>query len=187
MDELDTLRRAQSYIAQLAQGIDPISGDEAAEDSLLNNPRLIRCFFYVADVLAEDVKRMEKGGGEKRPRKSVFFLTTEERERVPVSVGPVTVSTFMEGVNATAGEERKRLPVTAVTAWLVEKGFLREVESAPGKRRKTVTPQAASVGILEEERQGQYGAYSAILYAPEAQRFILDNLDDIIALREGKR
>lgn len=187
MDELDTLRRAQTYIAQLAQGVDPISGEEVGEDALLNNPRLIRCFFYVAGVLAEDVKRMERGGGEKKPRKSVFFLTPEERGVVPVSETPIGISVFMEGVNATAGEERKRLPVTAVTAWLLEKGFLKELEGLNGKRYKSVTPQAASVGIVEEERQNSYGLYHAILYSADAQRFILDNLDDIIALREEKR
>ena len=159
-----------------------------SEDAVLNNPRLIRCFFYVAGVLKENADRLERSG---RPKikKAEFYLTEEERAAVPISESPVTVSVFVQAVNQAAGggETRKKLPVTAVTAWLVEKGFLKELETAPGKRRKAATPLAASVGILEEERQGQYGIYHAILYTADAQNFILDNLEDILALRAAGR
>ena len=40
MNDLDKLRRAQAYMEQLAQGIDPISGVELPEDAVLNQPRL---------------------------------------------------------------------------------------------------------------------------------------------------
>ena len=69
----------------------------------------------------------------------------------------------------------------------MEKGFLKELETAPGKRRKTVTPLAATIGILEEERQGQYGIYNSILYTADAQNFILDNMQDILDLRAASR
>ena len=45
MTELETMQRAKMYLDKLAQGIDPISGDEVPEDSVLNNVRLARCFF----------------------------------------------------------------------------------------------------------------------------------------------
>lgn len=51
MTELETMQRAKMYLDKLAQGIDPISGDEVPEDSVLNNVRLARCFFYVSGVL----------------------------------------------------------------------------------------------------------------------------------------
>ena len=47
MTELETVQRAKMYMDKLAQGIDPISGQELPEDSALNNVRLARCFFYV--------------------------------------------------------------------------------------------------------------------------------------------
>ena len=51
--ELEKLERAKLYIEQLANGIDPISGRELPEDSALNQVRLSRCFFYVAEVLGQ--------------------------------------------------------------------------------------------------------------------------------------
>ena len=44
MTELETMQRAKMYLDKLAQGIDPISGQEIPNDSVLNNVRLARCF-----------------------------------------------------------------------------------------------------------------------------------------------
>ena len=51
MTELETMQRAKMYLDKLAQGTDPITNQEVPEDSVLNNVRLARCFFYVSDVL----------------------------------------------------------------------------------------------------------------------------------------
>ena len=51
MTELEIMQRAKMYMDKLAQGIDPISGQEVPNDSVLNNVRLARCFFYVSGVL----------------------------------------------------------------------------------------------------------------------------------------
>ena len=59
MTELETMQRAKMYLDKLAQGIDPITDREVPEDSVLNNVRLARCFFYVSDVLS---KVIDNGG-----------------------------------------------------------------------------------------------------------------------------
>lgn len=59
MTELEIMQRAKMYMEKLAQGIDPISDQEIPEDSVLNNVRLARCFFYVSGVLDQVIA----GGG----------------------------------------------------------------------------------------------------------------------------
>lgn len=51
MTELETMQRAKMYLDKLARGIDPITGQELPEDTVLNNVRLCRCFHYVSGVL----------------------------------------------------------------------------------------------------------------------------------------
>lgn len=51
MTELETMQRAKMYMDKLAQGINPISGEEIENDSVLNNVRMARCFFYVSGIL----------------------------------------------------------------------------------------------------------------------------------------
>ena len=65
MEEMEMLARAKMYMDKLANGINPITDEEVAEDDAVNNVRLSRCFFYVADVLQ---KVIENGGTEKKRR-----------------------------------------------------------------------------------------------------------------------
>lgn len=53
MTELETLERARMYMEKLANGINPIDGVPAPDEDVINNVRLSRCFFYVADVLRQ--------------------------------------------------------------------------------------------------------------------------------------
>lgn len=52
MTELETLQRAQMYMEKLANGINPIDGSIVPEGDVVNNVRLSRCFFYVADPIS---------------------------------------------------------------------------------------------------------------------------------------
>ena len=51
MTELETMQRAKMYVEKMANGIDPLSGRPAQETDLINNVRISRCLFYVADIL----------------------------------------------------------------------------------------------------------------------------------------
>ena len=42
MTELEIMQRAKRYMDNLANGIDPLTGQELPEDSVLNNVRLSR-------------------------------------------------------------------------------------------------------------------------------------------------
>lgn len=185
MEHLERLQRAQLYMDQLAQGIDPLTGRELPKDTLLNQPQLIRCFFFVANILKDDVARLEQAGRPKGKKIPEFYLTPDERSRVPISETPVTGSVLVQAINETVNVEapRKRLTLSPITAWLMKNGFLQEVETAPGKRRKTVTPQSALVGIEEGERWSASGIYPCVLYTADAQNFVLDHMQDIMKLK----
>ncbi|MGN1443606.1 MAG: hypothetical protein ACI4XE_07140, partial [Acutalibacteraceae bacterium] len=60
MNDLETMKRAKSYIDMLANGIDPLTGETIRDDSVINNVRISRCLFYVSDVL----NRAIDNGGE---------------------------------------------------------------------------------------------------------------------------
>ena len=81
MTELETMQRAKMYLDKLAQGIDPISGQEIPNDSVLNNVRLARCFFYVSGILDQVIANDGRViSGEKN-----FYITQEEISRLQPS------------------------------------------------------------------------------------------------------
>ena len=180
MTELEKLERARMYIDKLANGIDPISDAEIPGDSTLNNVRLSRCFFYVSDVLRQVI---ENGGAVRKTKsgkKSDFALTAGQREAIPFSQQPVAITPFLKIVNGLIDSETmKKLPVTAVTEWMVANGFLSETEDASGTKKKIPTSQGNFIGLSLETRQGRDREYTVVVYNEEAQHFVIDNLDAI--------
>jgi len=187
MTELDKLKRAQMYMDQLAEGIDPIDGAALPEDTILNNVRLSRCFFYVSDILRQVI---ENGGvvGGKKPKKVLlpFALPNELRDSIEITSSPVMIKHFTDKINSFIDQDvMQKLKVTAVTAWLLSSGFLYE-EIVTDKKRKRPTKSGEALGITSEFREGQYGGYLAVLYDETAQRHIVSNLDQIISVSNGE-
>lgn len=183
MTDFEVLQRAKQYIDDLANGKDPISRAELPADTVLNNVRLARCFFYVSDVLQRVIDNGGEVGARKKPKKLPFAITRPEIDKVPLQDEPVYISYFCKAISAAAGAEEKNMQALShrvVTDWLCEKRFLSIIEQY-GKRSKRVTPHGTALGLREEEREGQYGRYVAISYSKGAQQFILDNLEAILA------
>ena len=182
MTELEVMQRAKMYMEKLAQGIDPISDQEIPEDSVLNNVRLARCFFYVSGVLDQVIA----GGGKvaRTPQKD-FFITDEERHRVNPSQEPIRITQFVDLVmNAINDPDRKKLKTTTITSWLIEKGFLSKQTDANGKTKRLPTAMGERLGLSSRLREGQYGTYQAVYYSEEAQRFVLDHLREILQVEK---
>lgn len=195
MTETEKLRRAQQYLTQLAQGINPLAGQDLAEDSLLSDVRLSRCFFYVSEVLQglleDGAAADEPGSGDliacqpptkTRSRKESFRLTGEQRAELVTLPQPVSISEFVRMINDCVDDpDRRKLGYKLFNQWLVGKGFLQVVPTGDGRTRTTVTDQAELIGITIEQRTGASGTYEVVLYTPEAQQFLLDNLGGILA------
>lgn len=186
MTELETLERARMYMEKLANGISPIDGSQIPDEDVVNNVRLSRCFFYVADVL----RRVIENGGvsqQKKEKKRPFSLPVEKRGAFAFSPQPLTISEISRRINdLIADESMTKLPYRAIRDRLMELGMLEEVFNGEGKATKRPTPLGESIGITLESRTGQSGTYFAVVYGLEAQHFILDDLDAIVECERSK-
>ena len=184
MTELEIMQHAKDYLDKLAQGIDPLTGQEVPENDVINNVRISRCLFYVSDVLRQVI---ENGGIQVRPvkrtEKTPFALSFEERTSYPFGDRPVTVSVIAQQLNELVDlETMQKLKTTSITKFLLQSGLLLEEEGINGSKNKRPTEAGRQLGISTAQRTGQNGEYTAVVYDREAQQFILDNLDAIIAL-----
>ena len=180
MTELETMQRAKMYLDKLAQGIDPISNQEVPEDSVLNHVRLARCFFYVSDVLGQVIANGGMIGS--KPNLQPFAIDKEQLQKVRLSQEPVRITQLVDMIGAAADNPQMKKPsVTAITDWLVEKGFLEKQTGPDGKSRRAPTQNGVMLGLFTQTRQGQYGEYQAVLYNIDAQRFVVDNLLSMLA------
>lgn len=187
MTELETMERAKMYMEKLANGIDPISGMPVPDGDVINNVRLSRCFFYVADVLCRVI---ENGGvpSRKKEKKRPFFLPVEKRSDFAFSVQPMPVSEIVRRINdLSADANMARLSYHVIRDRLIELGMLEEWSADVGTITMRPTPQGEELGIVLERRMGQHGPYSVVVYGLDAQHFIMDHLDEIMEYEHSKR
>lgn len=57
---IELLNRAKEYIEKLANGINPTTGELIQNDSVINDAKIIRCLFFVKDVLDDNINKCMK-------------------------------------------------------------------------------------------------------------------------------
>ena len=185
MTELEKIEYAKSFIDKLANGINPLDDSTVAETDVINNVRLSRCFFYVSDILRQVI---ENGGitapAPKRVTRQAYCLTQEERAKIEISKKPLTVTEIIKYLNSLINlDTTKKITTHTISNWLLEKDFLMVSTQSNGKNRKMPTSYGKEIGIFTEERNSQYGMYVAVLFNEQAQQFIYDNIDNILAFK----
>ncbi|MDR0914480.1 MAG: hypothetical protein LBM65_04880 [Oscillospiraceae bacterium] len=183
-----TLDRAKAYIDKLANGYDPFTNEPLEKDSLLNNVRLSRCFFFVSDILQEVIDNggvVNKGSSSKQNLPK-FELQPEQRSLITALDEPILISDLCNKINELANlESMRKLKVTAFGAWLLSKGFL-TIVIINDKKHKEPTSEGRNIGILSEWVEYQNRGYYRLKYNKNAQQFLIDNLDEIIQISNGE-
>ena len=184
MTELEIMQHAKNYLDKLAKGIDPLTDREVPETDMINNVRISRCLFYVSDVLRQVI---ENGGVIGAPAKkgelAPFALPFEERGRYSFGEWPLSVSQIAQRLNELVDlNTMQKLKTTSITKFLLQSGLLFDEESPGGRKNKRPTQAGWQLGIATQQRTGLNGEYIAVVYDRQAQQFILDNLDAIIAI-----
>lgn len=176
MTDLEIMQRAKMYLDKLSQGIDPLTNVEVPDDSVLNNARLARCFFYVSGVLQQVI---DNGGTVGAPPKKAAF-TLEQAGKLSPADHSLRITEFAQYLGAQAGDNIRHPKTTLFTGWLVKNGFLEVVPTVDGKTKKLPTDAGKRIGLYAEIRNGQYGSYEAVYYSPSAQQFLIDHLEAIL-------
>lgn len=179
MSEFEKLIRARMYIHKLANGIDPISNTCIEQDSILNNIRISRCFFYVVEVLDQLIANSGVIG--KNKTSIPFFITEEQKAKILPIERKVLVGQITDKINAVTAENNcKKFNAVWITNWLLEHGYLEIKRDARGHNKRFATLKGYEIGIAVESRNGRYGVFNVNTYNENAQKFIVDNLDLII-------
>lgn len=183
MTELETMMRAKQYIESLANGKNPLTGQNVNDDDIINNIRISRCLFYVSGVL----QKVIDNGGEvqkvksKKSQREEFNLTDEQKSNLKPDKLSLSSSKITALINDQIDTEKmKKLKVTTLNSWLVSIGLLTEETTPIGKTRKIPTSDGEMLGLSETEFTDNRGSVKYVIYNTNAQQFIFDNIDSVI-------
>ena len=186
MTEIETLQRAKMYMEKLANGINPIDGSAIPDEDIVNNVRLSRCFFYVADVLRQVI---DNSGvtPQAKAKKEPFTLPAEKRKNFAFSDEPITITEIVKRMNdLVACENMIKLTTSVMLEWLLSIDALKIEPTSERRSAKRPTNRGGMLGIRTETRNGANGPYSVVVYNQEAQQFLLDNIDAALDMYRQK-
>ncbi|MCM1545510.1 MAG: hypothetical protein NC033_00595 [Clostridiales bacterium] len=175
MTEIEELRYAKALVENLARGVNPLSGEAVSDTDVINNVKISRCLFYVANMLeklcqGEYVKKENKG-------KTPFFIKEGELENFDYSDGGIAISEIIKRINDIVGYDGRKIKRSLIVDWLIESGLIAESETN-GRKYKLPTDKGIEAGIYTEERFGYNGSYRVVLYNEKAQRMIIEHLKE---------
>lgn len=181
LTEKEKIQRAKMYMLKLADGINPIDDKEMNDDTILKNERLSKCFTYVAEVLDNAIQSNSPVKNTSKGKRVDFDITDKQIKAVAISSYNVPISEFVSEINKTVDNPyMKKLQPKTINDWLVDKGYLRNTTDYAGHIHRELTEKSSDIGIVSKQGIGTFGEYTIILYSEKAQKFIIDNISDII-------
>jgi len=192
MTEAEKIAYAKSFIDKLANGINPLDDSPIPEEDIVNHVRLSRCFFYVSTLLQREIdreskKEMKAKKGERLP----FSISPERLAQFDYSSTPISVTAMGKKINSLVKDDIRdmrieKLPSRKIKYWLLDIGMLEWRMWDGGKQKLFPTDVGESIGIILQMWE-QYGRKTPVVYlSREAQQFIIDNIDAVIAVRKER-
>lgn len=166
-------RSIVEWLSMLSRGIDPVTGIQITDDTILNNKRIRK-------ALAEAATIIESLHGN-----DLSLLKTAACAsciRIPSGVAPMTISELCHLIDdSTDVPYSKSLRPQVVTAWLERRGYLRMSDYSEGYPCRRATAEGEKLGIRSIARTGKNGSiYYLNRYNSNACNFILSHLEAIV-------
>lgn len=181
--EREKIEKAREFVKKLASGVSPLNGEQMANDTVLNDPKMIRFFYYIQEILDMALDGRLRPGAEIATE---FVITPGEKDKVRLSQGKIGVNEFAKCVNKVIDPNRSRkLTGMEINRRLKKIGILGETVLEDGKKRTALTERSGEHGIECEKRTFNGNEYEMILFNDTGKKYLLDNLEKIMGCRHG--
>lgn len=176
------LRYVSGVLDQLiAQGGLPAQTDPSAFPSERPSPAYASAAEYAA---AQSAPRQPAAPKRQLPP---FAISPEALRAFQVSPAPLTMTEFTRRVSDLVDPETvEPLKPGSILEFLEAQGYL-QLLNAIGKRgTRRPTTAGLQLGISLEDRQGQQGSYTVVVYNETAQAWLLAHMEEIVARNTAK-
>lgn len=176
--DIEKLQKARAVLQKMADGVNPLNGQPIEKEHFLQDPRIIRCLFFIADSLKQQIEEVVY----KIRRPDSFTINVEEKSRVQFPAGKIGVNEFSKCVNRIIDLTRsKKLTGVELNKRLKKMGILSEAKTTDGKVGTTVNDKSAGYGFEAERRTFNGNEYEMVLMNDKGKQYLLDNLETIMA------
>ncbi len=183
MEDIKALKKAKYYMAAMADGINPLTGEYAEKDDTISQEKVQECCAYISELL----NKIIENGGLVQKKRLPFSITPEQKNTVEISSEPIEIAKVAKRINAATEKNIRNISGAKIAAWLVKKGYLtlevskENVTKEIVKTKKVLNEHSGGLGITSvcKVNNSDGEVYEKPLYNETAQKFILDNIDSI--------
>ncbi len=185
--DLEKLDKALIYVDRIANGKNPINNLLVDEDYVLNDPNVIRCMFFIKDILSAVKENGGSVSGKKTKNKMPKKKYPVEALRAFKAREKLTITPFVRKLNEGIDKDTTEVvKVKPISEWLKENGYLYSTYSEKLNKDVTMsTEKGKALGITSEYRIAPDGSdYCRVEYSIRAQEEIVKNLPKIMHLED---
>ena len=165
---------AIKYVERIADGCNPVNNASLENDDILNNPNIIRCMYFIKDVL-EEVRNNGGMIGGKNGREPALSFPIEVLDEFTYIEDKSVTHVLNQIYEPIAEMNVKKVSVTKVTTALKEEGYLSdEPNPETGKTRKVPSVKGKELGIYMVEREYNGRMYQSVTYNRNAQEYVVN-------------
>ncbi|SOC43242.1 hypothetical protein [Ureibacillus acetophenoni] len=166
------LLESKRLIEKLANGENPLSGIPIHDESFLNNPKILRSFYFLVDHLTTQIE--QKTLPPVKPKK--FVITEEQLESVKLPTGKIGINEFAKAINKVIDPQvSKKLTGQMINKKLKELGILSEMVDEEGKTNTVTNENSEGYGIESIARSFNGREYQKVVYNEVGKEFLLKN------------
>ncbi len=167
------LEEAKTMLENIAKGINPISGERIEEGSFLNNPRIIRCIYYVVEVL-----NTVKNGSSNSKKTKEFIITQEQKKMIAFPLERIGINECSRCINNVLDLHiSKKVTGVTLNKKLKKLGILSEEKTEDGKKRTITNEKSEEYGFESERRSYNGNEYDMVLINDNGKKYLLENIE----------
>lgn len=167
------IEEAKKIIENIAKGINPINGEPITERSFFNDARVIRCFYYVVEILNNVKNGFYNSKGVKQ-----FKITPEQKDIIKFPSEKIGVNEFSKCINKVLDLNiSKKVTGVELNKKLKYLGILGEEKSHDGKMRTITNEKSKEYGFESEKRSYNGIDYNKVVINDYGKKYLLENIE----------
>ncbi|MDD4088249.1 MAG: hypothetical protein PHS04_03645 [Tissierellia bacterium] len=175
INDIEKIEKAKIIIQKIADGTNPTNGLPIETESFLHDPRIIRCFYYITEVL-----EAVKNGTYSNTKITDFIITNEQKNKVEFTAGNIGVNEAARCINQQINPLiSKKVSGALLNKGLKRLGILSELV-VDGKKRTITNENSKDYGFFLEKRSYDGREFDMVLINDEGKKYILDNIEKIM-------
>ena len=180
VNDFEKMDKAKAVLTKIAKGINPLNGEPISDESFLNDPKIIRCFYFITEVL-DNVMNGTYGRSGKLAN---FIISQEQKERVALPEGLIGVNEFSKHVNMCIDQNvSKKLTGVEINKRLKKLGVLgEETNSATGKSRTVTNSNSREYGFEMITRSFNGTEYDMVVMNDTGKRYLMEHIEEIMSM-----